>query len=195
MKLRILSFAATTMLAVSAVPADPYPSITAQVFSLTQASGCEAGPTRRLPVGQALAFYDRLAKNCAALYDHLWKLDLALMGVLSDTPVSPLDGRMRDLRMELAERLAAIYNRTRDPGEGAARQADLLEMARLTRLIHMVDMETAEAANQKLADSKDTRVAAALQALRLLEGRVESSAAQAAAIVEAIRQTTKRRFP
>jgi hypothetical protein len=183
------------MLAASAAPADPYLSITAQVFSLTQASGCEAAPPRRLPVGQALALYDRLAKSCAALHDRLWRLDMALMGVLGDTPVSPLDGRMRDLRMELAERLAAVYNRTRDPGEGAARHADLLDMARLTRLIHMVDMETAEAANQKLADSKDTRVAAALQALRLLEGRVESSAAQAAAMVDAIRQTARRRLP
>lgn len=195
MKPMLLCFVATTLLAASAEPVDPYPSVTAQASSLAQSSGCQAVPTRRLSVGQALIFYDRVAKSCAALHDRLWKLDLAVMDLAARTPVSPLDGRMRDLRAELGERLAAVYNRTRDPGEGAVRQADLLEMARLTRLIHLVDMEIAEAANRKLADAQDRRVAATLQALRRVEARAEQSAEQAAAMMEAIRQNARRRLP
>jgi len=145
-----------------------------------------------MPAREAAAFYDGLARSCAVLRDRMWKLDLALMGLGLNTPVSPLDQHMRAVREELAGRLAELYRRTREPETGAVRQADFLEMVRLTSLLHLVDMEIGQDAIVKESDAKDPRVPTALRVLRQAEARVQARADYAAAIAESIREVMRR---
>lgn len=155
---------------------DIYVSIAAQIDGLARLAvvpdSIAGGPAT---IREAAAHYRSLARHYQQLGAALMELDRTLLELRMDTPVSPMAARMRQLRKELAVRLRSTNER-----------ANLPETARLLRLIHLADIEIAEAATREDEDSQDPRLPRIVAALRRLEGQIWQNQCLAAAEAEAL---------